>query len=70
MAPSTVVVVSTPGAILMPWASKVKGILMNYMPGQEHGHAITDVLSGDYNPSGRLTVTIPNKENEVNFTES
>jgi len=54
----------------MPWKDKVKAILFNYLPGQEHGHALVDLLSGDYNPSGRLTVTIPNKENEVGFTES
>ncbi len=59
---------SSPGPILMPWADEVKGILMNFMPGQEVGHAVVDVLSGEYNPSGRLPVTIPNEENEMQFS--
>jgi len=45
--PNTVVVVGTPGAILMPWSGSVKSILINFMPGQEAGNAVADVLFGD-----------------------
>lgn len=31
--PHTVVVVATPGAVLMPWASQVAAVLTNFMPG-------------------------------------
>eukprot|EP00755_Sulcionema_specki_P016436 Sspe_Gene.10360::Locus_3458_Transcript_1_1_Confidence_1.000_Length_2315::g.10360::m.10360/K05349/bglX; beta-glucosidase len=64
----TVVVAVTPGAILTPWRHQVSAILVPFMPGQEYGNAITDILFGDVAPSARLPLTFPNSENEVGFT--
>jgi len=66
--PNTIVVGTCPGAVLTPWRNNVKAILLNFMPGQELGNALADVLFGDVNPSGHLVMTLPNKENEMNFT--
>jgi beta-glucosidase len=63
----TIVVLSVPGAILMPWSPLVSGVVVNFMPGQEAGHSIADVLFGRVNPSAKLPITMPNRENEVNF---
>eukprot|EP01043_Picozoa_sp_COSAG02_P021029 COSAG02_NODE_1055_length_14928_cov_67.022726_8_plen_91_part_00 len=47
---------------------QVAGIFINFMPGQQAGHAIADCLFGKTNPSGKLPLTMPNKENEQDFT--
>lgn len=42
------------------WIAKhVPGILETWLPGEEGGNGIADILFGDYSPSGKLPVSIP-----------
>lgn len=43
-----------------PWiAEHVPAVLEAWCPGEKGGEAIADILFGDYNPNGKLPVTIP-----------
>ncbi|HEY8300595.1 MAG TPA: glycoside hydrolase family 3 C-terminal domain-containing protein [Jatrophihabitans sp.] len=59
--PRTIVVVQSGGPIVMPWLSKVAGVVENWYPGQVDGNAIAPLLFGDVNPSGKLPVTFPKR---------
>ncbi len=59
--PNTVVVVNAGAPVAMPWSEDVDAVLLSYYPGQEGGHALADILFGDANPSGKLTVSYPKR---------
>jgi beta-glucosidase len=55
-----VVVLSNGRPLTIPWIDKnIPVIMETWFLGTEAGHAIADVLFGDYNPSGKLPVTFP-----------
>ncbi|NNN07720.1 MAG: beta-glucosidase [Acidimicrobiaceae bacterium] len=60
--PRTVVVLNTGGAVLTPWRSHVAAIVEAWYPGQQGAQAVTQVLSGVVDASGRLPLTMPTSE--------
>lgn len=50
------------------WADKfVPAILEAWYPGSKGGIAVADILFGDYNPGGKLTVTFPKTVGQIPF---
>jgi beta-glucosidase len=62
----TVVVLVNGRALSVRWvAENVPAIVEAWIPGEQGGHAVADVLFGDYNPSGRLPVTVPRHSGQL-----
>jgi beta-glucosidase len=58
---NTAVVLLCGNAVAMPWVDKVPAIVQGWYLGSEAGNALTDVISGDVNPSGKLPFSFPKK---------
>lgn len=62
-----VIVVLTNGRpLLVEWFMEhTDALVETWFLGSEAGRAIADVLAGDYNPSGRLTITFPRHQGQI-----
>ena len=63
--PRTVVVVNAGAPVLLPWARQVPALLWAWLPGQEAGDALAEVLLGRAEPTGRLPCTLPEAAADV-----
>ena len=62
--PRTIVVVNAGAAMTMPWHDRVPAILDMWLPGEEGAAALAEVLLGKIDPSGRLPVTFPMRDED------
>jgi beta-glucosidase len=64
----TIVVLINGRPLSIRWASeKIPAIVEAWMCGEQGGNAVADVLFGDYNPSGRLPITVPRSSGQYPF---
>lgn len=52
------------------WAEVADGILAAYMPGQEGGRVLAEILLGRTNPSGKLTQSWPRRQSDTPLTDT
>jgi beta-glucosidase len=63
--PHTIVVIESGTTITMPWLADVKGVLATWYPGIGGAQAISNILFGDVNPSGKLPITFARTEADL-----
>jgi beta-glucosidase len=64
--PKTIVAMVTGSVCLVsPWINNVSAAVQAWFDGQEGGTALADVLFGDYNPGGKLAVTLPRSDEQL-----
>lgn len=62
----TVVVLLNGRALTINWTDKyIPAIVEAWYPGENGGQAVADVLFGDYNPGGKLSVTFPKTVGQI-----
>ena len=66
--PTIVVLVGGSAITMSRWLDSVSAVIDAWYPGEQGGHAVADVLFGDYNPAGRLPITFPIAEGQLPLT--
>ncbi len=61
----TIVVLETGTAVTMPWIDKVGGVLEAWYAGSKGADAVANLLFGDANPTAKLPMTFPLKDEDV-----
>ncbi|KAL4948234.1 glycoside hydrolase superfamily [Aspergillus filifer] len=59
--PMTIIINQSGCPVTMPWIDSASTLVQAWLGGQETGNAITDVLFGRHNPTGRLSITFPRR---------
>lgn len=63
--PTVVVLVGGSAITMSHWIDRVGAVVDAWYPGEEGGHAVADVLFGDYDPAGRLPITFAMSEGQL-----
>jgi len=63
--PHTIVVLETGTAVTMPWLAKVSGVVEAWYAGSSGHRALANVLVGEVNPTGKLTMTFPKSDADL-----
>jgi beta-glucosidase len=63
--PRTVLVLNCGAPMLLPWFDDIPAALLAWYPGQEGAQSITDVLTGEVDPGGRMPTTWPRTETDT-----
>jgi beta-glucosidase len=64
--PNVVLVLNNGRPLTIPWAAeRIPAIVEAWQLGSQTGHAVAQVLYGDYNPSGKLPMTFPRNLGQV-----
>ncbi|WP_257666090.1 beta-glucosidase [Parapedobacter tibetensis] len=63
--PVVVLLVGGSAITMGEWLDDASAVLNVWYPGEEGGHAVADIVFGDYNPAGRLPITYPIHEAQL-----
>ncbi|KIV89631.1 hypothetical protein PV10_07017 [Exophiala mesophila] len=62
--PNTAVVLQSGTPVTLPWLNEVPALVQAWYGGNETGNAIADIVFGDTNPSGKLPLSFPLKNED------